>query len=96
MARAHRNPSTDLDRLSFIRETGSKLYDITAPHIDLDLLHDLTLNAEVDSVQFDGVDLFLADPHTPIDADDYAIKALADNFRGRCQTKKLEAGQAVI
>lgn len=72
------------------------MYDITAPHIDLDLLLDLTLNAEVDSVKFDGVDLFLADPHTPIDADDDAIKALADNIRGRCLTKELKAGQAVI
>ncbi len=85
-----------MDSLSFTGETSSKLYDITAPHIDLELLLVLTLHAEADGVQFDGGDLFLADPHTPIDADDDAIKALADNIRGRCQTKKLEAGQAVI
>jgi sugar phosphate isomerase/epimerase len=61
------------------------------PPIDLDALLDLTQNAEVDGVKFDGVDLFLADPHTPIDADDDVIKALADNIGGR----GLEVGSAV-
>ena len=53
------------------------------PPIDLDTMLDLTENAEVDGVKFDGVDLFLAEPHTPIDADDDTIKALADNVGGR-------------
>lgn len=61
------------------------------PPIDLDTLLNLTQNAEVDGVKFDGVDLFLADPHTPIDADDDVIKALADNIAGR----GLEVGSAV-
>ena len=39
------------------------------PPIDLDTMLDLTAAAEVNGVKFDGVDLFLADPHTPIDAD---------------------------
>jgi hypothetical protein len=38
--------------------------------IGLETMLDLTANAEVDGVKFDGVDLFLADPHTSIDADD--------------------------
>ncbi len=40
------------------------------PPIDLNTMLDLTEKAEVDGVKFDGVDLFLADPHTSIDADD--------------------------
>ncbi len=61
------------------------------PPIDLDTMLDLTEKAEVNGVKFDGVDLFLADPHTPIDADDDAIRALADNVGAR----GLEIGSAV-
>jgi sugar phosphate isomerase/epimerase len=61
------------------------------PPIDLDTMLDLTAAAEVDGVKFDGVDLFLADPHTSIDSDDDAIKALADNIGGR----GLSVGSAV-
>ncbi len=61
------------------------------PPIDLDKMLEMTQAAEVDGVKFDGVDLFLADPHTSIDADDDAIKALADNVGGR----GLEIGSAV-
>ena len=53
------------------------------PPISLDKMLDMTQAAEVDGVKFDGVDLFLADPHTPIDADEDAIKALADNVGER-------------
>jgi len=53
------------------------------PPIDLDTMLDLTVAAEVDGQKFDGVDLFLADPHTSIDASDDEIKALADNVGGR-------------
>ncbi|MCG6902415.1 MAG: sugar phosphate isomerase/epimerase [Rhodobacter sp.] len=61
------------------------------PPISLDAMLDMTQAAEVDGMKFDGVDLFLADPHTSIDADDDAIKALADNVGGR----GLEIGSAV-
>ena len=61
------------------------------PPISLDRMLDLTEAAEVGGVKFDGVDLFLADPHTPIDADDDTIKALADNV-GR---RGLKIGSAV-
>ena len=37
------------------------------PPIDLDTMLDLTAAAEVDGVKFDGVDLFLYDPHIIID-----------------------------
>ncbi len=57
--------------------------DDSEPPIDLDTMLDLTQAAEVDGVKFDGVDLFLSLPHTPIDVDDDGIKALADNVGGR-------------
>ena len=39
------------------------------PPIDLDTLIELTAAARVDGEKFDGVDLFLAEPHTSIDFD---------------------------
>ncbi len=53
------------------------------PPISLDTLLDLTAKAEVGGVRFDGVDLFLADPHTSIDASDDEVKRLADKIAGR-------------
>ena len=38
------------------------------PPIDLDTMLDLTAAAAVDGVKFDGVDLFLFDPHVSIDS----------------------------
>jgi hypothetical protein len=54
------------------------------PSIDLDTMLELTANASVDGIKFDGVDLFLFDPHINIDIDDEGIKQLADKilFRG--------------
>src|SRR5262249_19610670 len=53
------------------------------PFIDLDTMLELTARAEVNGVKFDGVDLFLADPHTSIDSTDDDIKKLADKIRAR-------------
>jgi sugar phosphate isomerase/epimerase len=53
------------------------------PPIGLDTMLRLTAAAEVDGIKFDGVDLFLADPHTSIDAGDDDLKRLADNIGGR-------------
>ena len=53
------------------------------PSIDLDTMLDLTAKAEVNGVKFDGVDLFLYDPHVSIDISDDGIKALADKIRKR-------------
>src|SRR5882762_2388358 len=53
------------------------------PSIDLDTMLDLTAKAEVNGVKFDGVDLFLYDPHTSIDISDDGIKALADKIRAK-------------
>src|SRR5437762_5272396 len=54
------------------------------PPIDLDTMLELTANACVDGIKFDGVDIFLHDPHISIDIDDDGLKRLADKilFRG--------------
>jgi sugar phosphate isomerase/epimerase len=53
------------------------------PPIDLDTMLDLTANTSVDGVTFDGVDLFLFDPHVSIDSKDDELKRLADRIRAR-------------
>ena len=53
------------------------------PCIDLDTMLDLTAKAEVDGIKFDGVDLFLFDPHVSIDIDDEGLKRLADKIRSK-------------
>lgn len=52
------------------------------PPISLDTMLKMTANAEVDGVKFDGVDLFLADPHISIDSTPDEIKKLADKVSG--------------
>jgi sugar phosphate isomerase/epimerase len=62
------------------------------PPIDLDTMLDLTANAALpDGTTFDGVDLFLFDPHVSIDAGNDDLKRLADKL----QSKKLMAGSLV-
>ena len=53
------------------------------PSIDLDTMLDLTAAANVDGTKFDGVDLFLFDPHTSIDATDDELKVLRDKVASR-------------
>ena len=53
------------------------------PPIDLDTMLDLTAAAEIEGVKFDGVDLFLASPHTDIDSSADDIKRLAESLAGR-------------
>jgi sugar phosphate isomerase/epimerase len=50
------------------------------PAIDLDTMLDLTATATVDGTKFDGVDLFLFDPHVSIDSTDADLKHLADKI----------------
>jgi len=52
------------------------------PPISLDTMLEMTAKAEVNGVKFDGVDLFLSDPHTSIDISDDDLKALADKIGG--------------
>ncbi len=53
------------------------------PVIPLDTMLDLTAAAEVDGRKFDGVDLFLFDPHVSIDASDQELEDLAELVRSR-------------
>jgi sugar phosphate isomerase/epimerase len=53
------------------------------PCIDLDTMIALTAAAEVNGVKFDGMDLFLFEPHINIDADDAGIQRVADKFRAK-------------
>src|SRR6058998_2484137 len=53
------------------------------PLIDLDTMLDLTAGAEVDGIKFDGVDIFLFDPHVSIDSSDEEIKRLAAKVAAR-------------
>lgn len=59
--------------------------------IPIDTMIELTANAEVNGVKFDGFDLFLADPHMDIDSSDDAIKIMADKAKSR----NLEIGSLV-
>jgi len=52
------------------------------PPIDLDTMLRLTAEAEVNGAKFDGVDLFLFDPHVSIDASDDDLGRLADKILG--------------
>src|SRR5207237_3010178 len=53
------------------------------PFIDLDAMLDLTAAADVDGVRFDGVDIFLCEPHVSIDSNDDDLKRLADRVAKR-------------
>jgi sugar phosphate isomerase/epimerase len=61
------------------------------PPIDLDTMLKLTADASVNGVKFDGIDLFLFDPHISIDATDDDLKRLADKVRA----KNLAVGSVV-
>jgi sugar phosphate isomerase/epimerase len=53
------------------------------PPIDLDTMLNLTAAAQVNGTRFDGVDLFLFDPHVSIDSTDDDLKRLADKIRAK-------------
>ena len=61
------------------------------PPIPLDTMIELTANAEVDGVKFDGFDLFLFEPHMDIDASADAIRKMAD----KAMSKNLTIGSLV-
>jgi sugar phosphate isomerase/epimerase len=52
------------------------------PFIPLDTLLELTANANVNGQKFDGVDLWLADPHISIDSSRDDVKRVSDKFAG--------------
>ena len=53
------------------------------PAIDLDTMLELTARAQVDGVKFDGVDIFLFDPHISIDISDEDLKAVIEKIAAR-------------
>jgi len=53
------------------------------PPIDLDTMLDLTTKGDVGGTKFDGVDLFLFDPHINIDISDDELKTWAEKFQSR-------------
>jgi len=61
------------------------------PCIGLDTMLDLTAKAEVNGVKFDGVDIFLFDPHISIDIGDDGLKQVAEKI----QAKGLVIGSVV-
>src|SRR6476660_8116632 len=61
------------------------------PPIDLDTMLNMTAAASVNGLKFEGVDLFLFDPHTSIDSSDDDLKKLADKIG----SKNLSVGSLV-
>lgn len=61
------------------------------PPIDLDTMLKLTSNADVNGQKFDGIDLFLADPHVSIDSSDEDLKRLTE----KVSSYNLEIGSFV-
>ncbi len=53
------------------------------PFIPLETMLDLTANAAVDGIRFDGVDLFLSLPHTDIDSSADDLNRLAESIASR-------------
>ena len=53
------------------------------PFISLGTMLDLSAAAEVDGIKFDGVDIFLFDPHVNIDSSDEDLKRLAEQVAAR-------------
>jgi sugar phosphate isomerase/epimerase len=53
------------------------------PAIDLDTMLDLTAKARVNGAKFDGVDIFLFEPHISIDITDDELKRVADKIAAR-------------
>ena len=65
--------------------------DGAEPTIDLDTMLSLTAAAEVDGIKFDGVDIFLYDPHINIDIGDDDLKSVA----GKIAAKGFVVGSVV-
>jgi sugar phosphate isomerase/epimerase len=53
------------------------------PPIELDTMLEMTAAAKVNGTKFDGVDLFLFDPHVSIDSSDDDLQRLADKIRAK-------------
>ena len=87
-------PPTFLHAMSAHTNTFPKLHNAmwpglvgkgpdSEPPFDLDTMLDFTAKAEVDGVKFDGVDIFLFDPHISIDISDDDLKRTAEKIAAR-------------
>jgi sugar phosphate isomerase/epimerase len=65
--------------------------DGSEPCLSLETMLDLTAAAEVEGAKFDGVDLFLFEPHCNIDSSEEDLKCLVDSV----QSRNLEIGSVV-
>lgn len=81
MAEAHTNNYPKLHNAAWPGIVGKGAPD-SEPIIPLDTLLELTANAEVDGVRFDGIDLFITAPHFDIDSDSGAIRRMTDHIAG--------------
>ena len=61
------------------------------PPISLDRMLELTADARADGQKFEGIDLFLFDPHIPIDIAEAELKKIAD----KVAAKGLKVGSLV-
>jgi sugar phosphate isomerase/epimerase len=61
------------------------------PYIDLDTMLDLTASAAIDDLGFDGVDLFLYEPHIDIESTNDDLRRLAEKI----SAKRLLVGSVV-
>lgn len=57
-----------------------KVPNTDQPPIDLDTMLELTASAEVNGIRFDGVDLFLYEPHVSIDITQNELRSLVDRI----------------
>lgn len=57
--------------------------DTPEPFIDLDTMVKLTTAANADGARFDGIDLFLSEPHVAIDSTEDDLKRLSDKVGGK-------------
>ncbi len=79
----HPNNFPKLHNAAWPGVVGKDGGDGADPPIPLETMLDMTAAAEVDGRKFDGVDLFLFDPHVSIDATDKELEALAESVRSR-------------
>jgi sugar phosphate isomerase/epimerase len=79
----HPNNFPKLHNAAWPGVVGKDGGEASDPPIQLDTMLDMTVAAEVDGRKFDGVDIFLSEPHVSIDATDQELEALADNVKSR-------------
>ena len=70
--------------------------DGAEPTIDLDTMLDLTAAAQVDGIKFDGVDIFLYEPHINIDISDDELEGHRRQDRRQGLRGRLGGGAGLV